>query len=155
MAIELSTAGVSLQYVVETTAGTRPTSGYTTLTGIKSIPSLNPAPDTIETTDLSQLKYKTYIDGLMDVGGALEFNANLTAAFMTLWEGLISAYNTAKESNKATWFAVVVPGLSKAFYFRGNPSEMGMPAVEVNNVLETSVYITPTLVEGWASKPSV
>lgn len=155
MAIELSTAGVSVQYVVETTAGTRPTTGYTTLTGMKSIPSLNPAPDTIETTDLSQLKFKTYIDGLMDVGGALEFTANLTTDFMTLWEGLITAYNTAKESNKATWFAIVVPGLSKAFYFRGNPSEMGMPAVEVNNVLETSVYITPTLVEGWATKPTV
>ena len=91
----------------------------------------------------------------MDVGGALEFNANLTTDFQTLWEGLVSAYTTAKESNKATWFAIVVPGLSKAFYFRGNPSEMGMPAVEVNNVLETSVYITPTLVEGWATKPTV
>ena len=55
MAIELSTAGVSVQYAVEATAGTRPTTGYTTLTGMKSIPSLNPAPDTIETTDLSQL----------------------------------------------------------------------------------------------------
>lgn len=155
MAIELSTAGVSVQYAVEGTAGTRPTTGYTTLTGMKSIPSLNPAPDTIETTDLSQLEFKTYIDGLKDVGGALEFTANLTAAFMTLWETLVSAYETGKESSKATWFAIVIPGLSKAFYFRGNPAAMGMPAVEVNNVLETSVYITPTLVEGWASKPTV
>ena len=78
MAINLSTAGIKLKYAVETTKGTRPTSGYTALTGAKSTPSLNPSPDTLETTTLDELEYKTYIDGLKDLGGALEFTFNLT-----------------------------------------------------------------------------
>lgn len=154
MAIELSTAGVSLQYAVEATAGTRPTSGYETIIGIKSIPSLNPAPDTIETTDLSQTEFKTYIDGLKDLGGALEFTANLTQELQTLWDSIVEAYVDGKETGKSMWFAVVVPGLTNAFYFRGNPSTQGLPAIEVNSVLETSLYITPTLVDGWAAKPT-
>ena len=98
MAIELSTAGVSLQYAVEVTAGERPTTGYAPITGIKSIPSLNPAPDTIETTDLSQTEFKTYIDGLKDLGGALEFTANLTQELQTLWDTIVAAYVDGKET---------------------------------------------------------
>lgn len=154
MAIELSTAGVSLQYAVEATAGERPTTGYAPITGIKSIPSLNPAPDTIETTDLSQTEFKTYIDGLKDLGGALEFTANLTQELQTLWDTIVSAYVDGKETGKSMWFAVVIPGLTNAFYFRGNPSTQGLPAIEVNSVLETSLYITPTLVDGWEAKPA-
>lgn len=154
MAIELSTAGVSLQYAVETSAGTRPTTGYAPITGIKSIPSLNPAPDTIETTDLSQTEFKTYIDGLKDLGGALEFTANLTQELQTLWDTIVAAYVEGKGTGKSMWFAVVIPGLTNAFYFRGNPSTQGLPAIEVNSVLETSLYITPTLVDGWEAKPT-
>ena len=36
--IDLSTAGVHFYYAVETTAGTRPTTGYIDLPGIKSTP---------------------------------------------------------------------------------------------------------------------
>lgn len=154
MAIELSTAGVSLQYAVEAVAGERPTTGYAPITGIKSIPSLNPAPDTIETTDLSQTEFKTYIDGLKDLGGALEFTANLTQELQTLWDTIVAAYVDGKETGKSMWFAVVIPDLTNAFYFRGNPSTQGLPAIEVNSVLETSLYITPTLVDGWEAKPA-
>ena len=37
--INLSTAGIHLKYAVEETAGTRPTSDYTDLLGVKSTPS--------------------------------------------------------------------------------------------------------------------
>lgn len=61
MAIYLSTAGIHLKYAVETEKGVRPTTGYTDLVGVKSTPSLNPAPDTLETTTLNETEYKTYI----------------------------------------------------------------------------------------------
>lgn len=154
MAINLSTAGVQLWYAVESTAGTRPTSGYTRIYGIKSTPSLNPAPDTLDTTTLDETEYKTYIDGLKDLGGALEFTFNLTESLITTWETLMNAYETAKLTNKATWFCIVVPGLSKAFYFTGNPSEMGLPETEVNTVLEITNYITPTNAPAKFSKPA-
>lgn len=154
MAINLSTAGVQLWYAVETNAGTRPTSGYTRIYGIKSTPSLNPAPDTLETTTFDETEYKTYIDGLKDLGGALEFTFNLTEELNTAWESLMDAYEAGKLANKATWFCIVVPGLTKAFFFTGNPSDMGLPEMEVNTVLEITNYITPTNAPAKYAKPS-
>jgi len=152
--INLSTIGVQLHYAVETTAGERPTTGYTRLYGIKSTPSLNPAPDTIETTTLDELEYKTYVDGLKDLGGALEFTFNLTEGLIERWDTLMTAYNTAKASNLQTWFCIVVPGLTDAFYFPGNPSAMGLPETAVNSVLEITNYITPVGAPVKAAKPT-
>ena len=154
MAINLSTAGIHLLYAVETTAGTRPTASYVDLKGVKSIPSLNPSPDSLETTDLNQEEYKTYIDGLKDIGGALEFTFNLNNELVDAWDTLMEAYETGKQSGKATWFLIYVPGLTKNFYFTGNPSDMGMPEAGVSSVLEITNYITPTDAPIKATAPS-
>lgn len=154
MAIDLSTAGITIQYAAEATAGTRPTSGYTKISGIKSIPDINPEPSSLETTTLDATEWKTYIPGLKDPGGALALTANNTEQFHTDWAALVEASATAKEGNKTIWFAVVIPGLTKAFYFSGDPSPLGMSAVEVDAVLEIEPYITPSKIEGWAAKPT-
>lgn len=154
MAINLSTAGVQLQYAVEETAGTRPTSGYKRIKGIKSTPSLNPSPDALETTTLDELEYKTYIDGLKDVGGAIEFTFNLTEELITAWDELMTAYEAGKATGKATWFTIVIPGLTNSFYFTGNPSAMGLPETSVNSVLEITNYITPTNAPEKFAKPT-
>ena len=154
MAINLSTAGVKLMYAVEATAGTRPTSGYKHIKGAKSTPSLNPSPETLETTTLDETEYKTYIDGLKDLGGALEFTFNLTEELIELWDGLMEEYETAKVAGKATWFTIVVPGLSESFYFTGNPSAMGLPETSVSAVLEITNYITPTNAPEKFAKPT-
>ena len=150
--IDLSSAGVTLRYAVEVSAGTRPVSGYTALTGIKAIPDLNPEPSSLETTTLEELEWRTYIPGLKDPGGALAFTANNTEQFHTDWNALVEASETAKEDGKSVWFAVVIPGLTKSFYFAGNPSPLGLSAVEVDSVLEIEPYITPSKIEGWATK---
>lgn len=154
MAINLSTAGIALKYAVEATKGARPTTGYTRIYGAKSTPSLNPAPDTLETTTLDETEFKTYIDGLKDLGGALEFTFNLTEDLITAWDALMSAYETAKAEQKATWFVIEIPGLTNAFYFTGNPSDMGLPETSVNSVLEITNYITPTGAPVKAVKPT-
>lgn len=154
MAIDLSTAGVTLQYAVETTAGTRPTTGYTALTGIKAIPDLNPEPGSLETTTLDATEWRTYIPGLKDPGGALSFTANNTEEFQTEWATLVEEAETGAETELSVWFAIVVPGLTKAFYFAGQPSPLGLSAVEVDAVLEISPYITPTEIHGWDTKPT-
>lgn len=153
-AINLSTLGVQLHYAVETTAGTMPTTGYTRIYGIKSTPSLNPAPDTIETTTLDELEYKTYVDGLKDLGGALEFTFNLTQELTEKWDALMDAYEAGKAAGMRTWFAIVIPGLTDAFYFAGNPSAMGLPETSVNTVLEITNYITPVGAPVKAAKPA-
>ena len=154
MAIDLSTAGITLQYAAEATSGTRPTTGYTAIPGLKAIPDINPEPSSLETTTLDALIWRTYIPGLKDPGGALQFTANNTAQFQTDWDTLVSAYETAAEGDKALWFAVVVPGLTNAFYFAGIPSELGLSAIEVDAVLEINPYITPTDIAGWAAAPT-
>lgn len=156
MAINLSTAGIHLYYAVESTKGTRPTakSAYTDLVGVKNIPSMNPAPETLETTDLNQTEYKTYIDGLKDLGEALKFTFNLTQELVTMWSTLMEAYEAGKVAEKATWFLIDIPGLTNGLYFTGNPSNMGTPEAAVNSVLEITNYITPTGAPVNAAKPT-
>ncbi len=154
MAMELSTAGVLLKYAVETTAGTRPTTGYTQVPNIKSIPDFNPEPESLEVTDLSDTEWRRYIPGLKDPGGALAFTANLTTTFKTAWETLVTAFETAKASNKATWFEIMVPSFG-SFYFAGYPSPLGMTAMDVNAVLEIEAYVTPNQNEGWGTSSTV
>ena len=151
--IDLSTAGVTLQYAVAT-SDTMPTSGYTKITGIKAIPDLNPEPGSLETTTLDETDWRTYIPGLKDPGGALSFTANNTEAFQTEWEALVSASEAGEAEGKATWFAVVIPGLTKSFYFAGSPSPLGLSAIEVDSVLEIDAYITPSSIAGWKTAPT-
>lgn len=148
MAQELSTAGVLLKYKVETTAGTRPTSGYTTVPNIKSIPDFNPEPESLEVTDLSDTEWKRYIAGLKDPGGALAFTANMTTGFKTAWAALVTAYEGGISTNKACWFEIMVPNLG-SFYFAGIPSPLGMKGMDVNSVLEIDAYVTPNQIHGW------
>ena len=149
MAQELSTAGVTLRYAASSAAGTtRPTSGYTLIPAIKSIPDFNPEPESLEVTDLSDTTWRRYIAGLKDPGGALAFTANLSTPFKTAWETLMTAYGTAKTAGKAMWFEICVPSFG-SFFFAGIPSSLGMSAMDVNSVLEVDVYITPNIIHGW------
>lgn len=151
-AIAMSTAGVTVNYAVETAAGTRPTTGYVKIPNIKSVPEMNPSPETLETTDLSQTEFKTYVEGLKDLGGALAFLANFTPDLEDAWQTLLEAYNTGKAAGKAVWFEIKHPGLEKSVFFTGQPSAMGLPAMVVNAVLETNLYITPTNAPTWQTK---
>ena len=94
------------------------------------------------------------IPGLKDPGGALAFTANNTDAFQTAWAALVTAAETAKASNKATWFEIVVPGLTKSFQFAGIPSDRGLSAIDVDSVLEVDAYVAPNQIDGWDTKSS-
>lgn len=152
MGIAISTAGVTVGYAVETEAGKRPTTGYKVIPDIKEVPEMNPEPETLETTTLAETEYKTYIEGLKDLGGALSFLANYTTELETEWATLVAAYKTAAEGKKAVWFEVKHPKLEKSVFFTGQPSAMGLPAMSVGAVLETSLFITPTNAPSWETK---
>lgn len=153
MSKRLSTAGMSLQYAVEITAGTRPTSGYKTIPEIKSMPSFNPAPSTIDSTTLAETEYMTYVKGLKDLGGALEYGANLTEDLIDFWDELMDAYETASASGLAMWFAVVHPELTKATYYVGEPAPIGFNEATVGSMAETTLYITPNSAPIMEDKP--
>ena len=85
MGIALSTIGIKVSYAVETTAGTRPTTGYKHIPDLKSIPSINPAPNTADATTFDNLEYTSYVQLLKDIGGALEISANFTQKLFEVW----------------------------------------------------------------------
>ena len=157
MAIALSSIGIKVSYAFETVAGTRPTTGYTHIEGVKELPELNPAPDTLETSSFDNLEYKTYINGLKDLGGALSFTANFTQSLFDEWNGdggVMEQYNTNKESGKSMWLCIDIPGINKACFFTAEPSQIGVPSASTNEVLETSLNITPTGEPIWDAKPT-
>lgn len=154
MSERFSTAGMTLQYAVEATKGTRPVSGYKEVPEIKSMPSFNPAPGTIDSTTLKETEYMTYVKGLKDLGGALEYNANLTEDLITFWDELLEEYESASAEGKAMWFAVVHPKLTKATYYKGEPAPIGFNDADVGGMTETTLYITPNSAPILEAKPT-
>lgn len=154
MGIALSTIGIKVSYAVETTAGTRPTTGYTHIPDLKSIPSINPEPGTEDATTFDNLEYTSYIETLKDLGGALEISANFTQELFDIWETMVDAYDEAIATGKRTWFAFDIPNFDKAAFLPVTPSRMGIPEAEANALLETSVYITPIGEPIFETKPT-
>jgi hypothetical protein len=152
MGIAISTAGVTVGYAVETEKGKRPTTGFIFIPDIKEVPEMNPEPENLESTVLSETEYKTYIAGLKDLGGALSFLANYTAELETVWGKLVTDSETGAGTGLATWFEIKHPKLDKSVFFTGQPSAMGLPAMSVNSILETNLYITPTNAPAWEAK---
>ena len=154
MSQRFSTASMPLFYVTEPNAGTRPSTGLTKIPEIKSIPSFNPAPDVIDSTTLEETEFRTYVEGLRDLGGSLEFGANLTEDLITAWETCNSAHANLS-GGKAMWFYIVHSGLNKSVAFEGDPAPLGLNEATVGSMLETSLYITPNSAPEWVTKPTL
>jgi len=152
MALEFNTIGVKLGYAVETSAGTRPSSGYTQIPDIKSTPAIDINPNKIEVTNLED-EYRRYIDGVKDVGDSFDFTANLTADLKTKWASCVSDAQAAWNSSLATWFEISIPNFD-SFYFAGIPTELGVNEMGVDAVIESTLHIVPNQIGGWDSASS-
>ena len=144
MGIAISTIGVKVSYAVEATKGQRPTTGYKRIPDLKSIPSINPAPNTADATTFDNTEYTSYVQLLKDIGGALEITANFTQELFEVWEELVDAYETAIKEDKETWICFDIPGFDKSAFITIQPARMGIPEASANSLLETTVFITPT-----------
>lgn len=143
MGVALSSIGVIVSYAVEATKGTKPSEGFKKLPDLKSIPSINPSPNTADATTFDNLEYTSYVTLLKDLGGALEITANFTKELFTAWEEMLGAYNAAAMDAKKTWFCFDIPSFEKAIYIPVQPSPMGVPEISANALIETTLYITP------------
>ena len=153
MAIELSTAGITVKWAVEATAGTRPTAGYAEIVGVKSISEFNPEPNMIDVTPLKEPEWHRYIPGLRDAGGAQQLTVNDYDDFRTSWDAMMTAYETAKETGKALWIEYNVPGITgkPSFYYSATPQPLGFNGAEVDSANDNVAYLTPNIVAGWAA----
>lgn len=145
MANAVSTAGMIVKYAAEATAGTRPTSGYVTIPGVKAIPAIFNDPNMLQSTPLSATKNHTYIQGLNDSGGSIQFTVNDYEEFRDAWETCVAAYATAAAADKGMWFEIAYQSGSglDSFYFPGEPLPLGFGGADVDSVLENNMNIAP------------
>ena len=148
MALEFNTIGVKLGYCVGT-GNSRPTSGYTNIPDLKTIPGVELTPSKLEVTNLTD-KYRRFITGVLDAGDSFDITANLTASLKTVWRSMVSAANTAWASGNSTWYEISIPNF-ESFYFAGIPTEMGFNEMGVDAVAEASLHIIPNQIGGWAA----
>lgn len=141
----ISTAGMIVKYAAEATAGTRPTSGYTELPGVKALPALGDSINTLQTTPLSATKNHTYIAGLADSGGAMQLTVNDAPVFRTAYASMYSAFTSARSSGKGFWLEYVYPSAysMSSFFIPVELAPLGFGGAEVDSVLENMLNVIP------------
>lgn len=144
--IALTTAGITVKYAVEGTAGTRPSTGFIAIPDVKAIPEFGGAPNTLQTTTLAATKFHTYTKGLQAAGGAVALTVNDTVAFRTAWDAVMAAYEGGISSGKRLWIEYAYPAASgmESWYYPAEPCELAFGGAEVDAVLETTAYLIPT-----------
>jgi hypothetical protein len=135
------TAGIRVYYGVSTVTNGVPAipTVWVEFPDITGIPAMNSTPAKLETTTLAETVQKTYINGLMDLGGSFEFPANMTPE-------LVSAVATAAAdpaSGKAWGFSIVFPApLSTRYWWTGEVEPVRPGEGSVDAVATTTVYIS-------------
>ena len=146
MAVQaISTAGMLVKYAPEVTAGTRPTSSYVQLPGIKALPALCDNINTLQTTPLEATKNHTYIPGLADSGGAMQLTVNDAPAFRSAYATMYSAYQSAASAGKGFWLEYVYPSAysMSSFFIPVTLAPLGFGGADVDSVLENMLNVIP------------
>lgn len=151
-AIDISTAGIRFGYAIESSVGVKP-SAFVNFANPKSIPDLSPEPNGLDTSSLNIEAggYKTYIEGLKDIGGSIGIGFGMSQLLLDTWNNMCEASKTAEAQNKRTWFVFYHPALDKSFFMTGQPSKLGFPEAEVDTVWDATAYVMPTGELGWDS----
>lgn len=149
-----STAGIKLFYVPDNTpTGWNPptddladvTGTWVQIDGITEMPEIGAAPDTLETTTLTNEEFKTYIPGLLDTGGVLAFKANDSATFRDAIDDLEIALAAGK-----IWFGIELPApVDQTLVFSGTIAPLGFGGAGVNAVLQTTLSVVPDCEPVW------
>lgn len=154
--LRLIIAGSSLSYAVETTAGTRPTSGYTKIPEVTNIPELTSAEyDQVDMTPIDEKVQHQEITGLRQAAGVLNFEANLSDTLLTAWnETLMTAYETGIAANKKMWFCITINGMDDAYYFTAEPKELAPAGGGAADGWKCNLPITMTNTPEWYPAPT-
>ena len=128
-------AGTKLSYGALGAGGALPSS-WTDLKGCTEIPELGTAPDTVDSTTLDNLKYRTSVPGLIDLG-TLDFPFNLenpaTGANINTIAGLT-------ESTVYGWKVTYANGITVTFKSKARYS---FDATGVNEIQRFTLHLTP------------
>lgn len=157
MAIPIKTIGVKVSYAFEATAGTRPTTGYKVFPMIKEIPEMNPTPDMLDTTSMDNLEFTTGVQGLKSLD-VLTFTAGFSQDLYDMYNaastGLMAQWSTSKADGKAMYLCIDIPNLEESCYLSVEPSNLGLPAMSTNSIVDVSLYFTPVSEPIWGVDPT-
>lgn len=137
----VSTLGVTLSYGVEATAGTKPET-FTLLPRVNAISGIELDVETIDASALEDYQERS-ISGRQSTGGDWSVTFNLTTETEAIIETMLEAAATATAANKRTWFQVISPNLTKAFFVVAQPgTKIPMPDFSQNELLTVDVTLT-------------
>ena len=160
MAGEISSANIKIKYAVETTAGTRPTTGYAEKASsatlniadyVTGISGLTAEYDQYDVTPFSETKRHRFTKGLQNNDGNVKFDCNINPVSRADWNAIVAAY-TALTGGKGMWFEITLPGDTQSVFFRAEPCEMEFPDVEVAQAVQGAVNLIENEYAGWAAK---
>lgn len=137
----LSTLGITLSYGVETVKGQKPTK-FTVLERCNDIPEITLETETIDASALEDMQSR-YVAGRQDTGGEWAPVFNLTEEVIGQLDTMMKASDTGIKTGLRTWFQVIVPNLTKAFFVVGQPgTKVPLPAMAQNELLTGSISIS-------------
>lgn len=130
-----------MAYGIETTAGTKPAT-FTLLEECSSVGGIDLSTEQIDVSALED--YVTqYAAGRQDTGGQWELSFIMDPdKSVTQIKTLYSASATAREAGKATWFEVIFPDMSDAFFVVAEcGKEIPMPEISQNEAATMSISL--------------
>lgn len=154
MPIECTTVNMKFAYCVETTAGTRPTTGYTVLNGIVSVGAITVTQNPLQVTLPAEKKYR-YLKGKDDISGEVEVVMYNENTYTKGWEDMKTAADTARAAGKSTWFVFQPDGDHKAFAFTASPGILGSGGLSDNIIYEIHTSLTVEDIGGYIDKPTL
>ena len=159
MAGEISTAGIKIKYAVESTAGTRPTTGYLEKAAgstlniadyVTGISGLGAEFEQYDVTPLSETSRHRYIKGLQNNDGNISFSCNINPISRTDWNAIVTVY-AALTGGKGMWWEITLPGDTQSVFFRAEPCEMRFPDVEAAQAVQGAVQLIENQYAGWVT----
>lgn len=147
--LEITSVGASVKYCFETTAGTRPTSGYTVLPDVNEAPEQDMSTETIDVSNITD-EVTRYVDGRQDPGGDMQFTLNHTDAVITAWDALVTEAETMLADGKRLWFEYCFKGASKSYFWCGKPKKLGTGGIQQNALDTIPAHVVLSDWVGWA-----
>lgn len=143
----LSTLGITFGYAIGTT---KPAS-FTQLDRIVSIGEFSIQNETIDVSCLEDLTSK-FVRGRGTISDTIPVVVNWTDEVEAQWEAVLSAF-AGKEPGQAMWWEVIVPGMTKAAFFKAQPpTALPVPSMEQNVAFTNTMNLVAEDLIGWDTK---
>lgn len=143
----LSTLGITFGYAV----GSSKPSSFTQLERIVSIGEMSIQNETIDVSCLEDLTSK-FVRGRGSVTDSIPVVVNWTDEVEAQWDACLTAFNN-RTTGQSMWFEIIVPGKTKAAFFKAQPpTALPIPTMDQNVSFQNTMNLTVEELVGWDTK---